>query len=268
MGVDAIARIPEVPLPQNSVSVRPGATALNVYAPGCLGELIEIIDPELVDAVLEDAGVRTQRLRLLPVRVVVYFVLALTFFERSSYRSVWAKLTAGLGSVPVAHPCASSLARARRRLGSGPLRHLFSILAGPVADHRQSQLRVPRAVGEDDGEPRLDHPHLNPLPVRPGTVAALQDRGEVGAVGQRTAHSRAPFAGGAQHEMGPGILHGLYEVEHVPNSPRAARRPDCPYRAWPSSLAGRSSGLPGSRSTGCSRSSGPAAGSSSPWTAG
>jgi hypothetical protein len=109
-----------------------------VYAPGHLGELTEIIDPELVDAVLEDTGVRQQRLRLLPARVVVYFVLALAFFERSSYQAVWAKLTAGLGSVSVAHPCASSLARARRRLGSGPLRHLFSILAGPVADHRQS----------------------------------------------------------------------------------------------------------------------------------
>ncbi|MFD5429315.1 transposase domain-containing protein [Streptomyces sp. NPDC127084] len=86
-----------------------------MYAPGHLGELTEIIDPELVDAVLEDAGVRQQRLRLLPARVVVYFVLALAFFERSSYQAVWAKLTAGMGSVPVARPCASSLARAWRR---------------------------------------------------------------------------------------------------------------------------------------------------------
>lgn len=100
--------------------------------------MTEVIDPELVDAVLEDTGVRTRRVWLLPARVVAYFVLALAFFERSSYQAVWAKHTAGLGSVPMAHPCASSLARARRRLGSGPLRHLFSILAGPVADHRQS----------------------------------------------------------------------------------------------------------------------------------
>lgn len=69
---------------------------------------------------------------------MVYFVLALAFFERSSYQAVWAKLAAGLGSVPVARPCPSSPARARRRLGNGPLRHLFSVLAGPVADHRQS----------------------------------------------------------------------------------------------------------------------------------
>lgn len=125
-------------MPRNSVSVRSGVTALDVYAPGHLGELTEIIDPELVDAVLEDTGARQQRLRLLPARVVVYFVLALAFFERSSYQAVWTKLTAGLGNVPVARPYASSLARARRRLGSEPLAHLFSILAGPVADHRQS----------------------------------------------------------------------------------------------------------------------------------
>ncbi|MEU9413689.1 transposase domain-containing protein [Streptomyces sp. NPDC048281] len=91
-------------MPQNSVSVRSGATTLDVYAPCHLGELTEIIDLGLVDAVLENTGVRQQRQRLLPVRVVVYFVLALAFFERYSSQAVWAKLTAGLCSVPVAHP--------------------------------------------------------------------------------------------------------------------------------------------------------------------
>ncbi|MFD8202439.1 transposase domain-containing protein [Streptomyces sp. NPDC059701] len=52
-------------MPQNSVSVRSGATALDVYAPGHLGELTDIIDPELIGAVLEDTGARQQRLRLL-----------------------------------------------------------------------------------------------------------------------------------------------------------------------------------------------------------
>ncbi|MFJ8351642.1 hypothetical protein ACIQ9J_35890, partial [Streptomyces sp. NPDC094153] len=46
-GVEAVASAPEVPLPPNSVSVRSGATVLDVYAPGHLGELTEIIDPEL-----------------------------------------------------------------------------------------------------------------------------------------------------------------------------------------------------------------------------
>lgn len=104
-----------------------------MYAPGHVGELTQIIDPDLVDAVIEETAAREQRLRLLPARVVVYFVLALAFFERSSCQAVRGKLTAGLGYTAVAHPCASSLSRARRGLGVAPLRALFAVLAGPVA---------------------------------------------------------------------------------------------------------------------------------------
>jgi hypothetical protein len=38
--------------------------------------LTQVIDPQLVDAVLEETGSRERRVRLLPARVVVYFVLA------------------------------------------------------------------------------------------------------------------------------------------------------------------------------------------------
>ena len=76
---------------------------------------------------------REQRVRLLPTRVVVYFVLALSVFEHCSYRAVWGKLGAGLRGLALANPAASSLSRARRRLGSAPLRRLFEILSGPVA---------------------------------------------------------------------------------------------------------------------------------------
>jgi len=53
-----------------------------------LGELTQVIDPQLVDAVLEETGAREQRVRLLPARVVVYFVLALAVFEHCSYQAV------------------------------------------------------------------------------------------------------------------------------------------------------------------------------------
>ncbi|WP_370131196.1 transposase domain-containing protein [Streptacidiphilus sp. EB103A] len=129
---------PEVPLSQKSVSGRSSTLAPDVYAPGHLGELTQIIDSELVDAVLEETGTRERRLRLLPARVVVYFVLALVFFERSSYRAVWDKLTAGLIGSRGPCPCSSSLSRARRRLRSEPLRRLFDVLAGPVADRSQA----------------------------------------------------------------------------------------------------------------------------------
>ncbi|MHB9859929.1 IS4 family transposase [Streptomyces sp. YIM S03343] len=129
---------PEVPLLRKSASVRCPATDPDLYAPGHLGELTRIIDPVLVDAVIEETAAREQRLRLLPARVVVYFVLALAFFERSSYQAVWGKLTAGLAHTAVARPCASSLSRARRRVGVAPLRALFTVLAGPVATPVQS----------------------------------------------------------------------------------------------------------------------------------
>ncbi|MGW1729249.1 transposase domain-containing protein [Streptomyces sp. NPDC002306] len=109
-----------------------------MYAPAHAGKLTQIIDPALVDAVVEETAAREQRLRLLPARVVVYFVLALAFFERSSYQAVWGKLTAGLGHTAVAQSCASSLSPARRRLGVAPLRALFTVLAGPVATPVQS----------------------------------------------------------------------------------------------------------------------------------
>ena len=112
--------------------------APGVFGPGHLGELTQTIDFALVDAVLEETGTQERRLRLLPSRVVVYFVLALALFERCSYRAVWGKLTAGLGGLCLARPAASSLCRARRRIGAEPLRRLFETLAGPVGPPGQA----------------------------------------------------------------------------------------------------------------------------------
>ncbi|MBN0047177.1 transposase domain-containing protein [Streptomyces actuosus] len=75
--------------------------------------MTQVIDPDLVDAVLEDTGAREQRVRLLPSRVVLYFVLAFAFFENASYQAVWGKLTAGVAAEAAVGPCASSLSRAR-----------------------------------------------------------------------------------------------------------------------------------------------------------
>jgi Insertion element 4 transposase N-terminal/Transposase DDE domain len=116
-----------------SVITRTVRVAQGVFAPGHLGELTQVIDFDLVDAVLTETGCRERRTRLLPSRVMVYFVLALALFERCSYRAVWGKLTAGLAGLAVAQPAVSSLSRARRRVGTAPLRRLFETLAGPVA---------------------------------------------------------------------------------------------------------------------------------------
>jgi hypothetical protein len=65
------------------------------YAPGHLGELTQYLPFELVDDVLAQTRTVQRRLRNLPSRVGVYFVLALAMFPRLGYLRVWGKLTAG-----------------------------------------------------------------------------------------------------------------------------------------------------------------------------
>src|SRR5204863_2311419 len=88
---------------------------------------------ELADAVLEDTRTQERRLRELPSRVGVYFVLALGLFPGLGYQRVWAKLTAALQGQGLPSPSAKALRDLRRRIGPAPLKALFEVLAGPVA---------------------------------------------------------------------------------------------------------------------------------------
>lgn len=67
-----------------------------LYAPGHLGELTRQIPFELVDDILARTGTTQARLRILPSRVGMYFVLALALFPSLGYLRVWDKLTTGL----------------------------------------------------------------------------------------------------------------------------------------------------------------------------
>jgi hypothetical protein len=113
--------------------VREVTVAEDRFAPGHLGELTRIVPFEMVDAALDETDTVQQRVRDLPSRVVVYLLLAGALFVECGYRQVWARLVAGLDRSPVAAPRAAGLAAARRRLGSAPLRALFTLLAGPAA---------------------------------------------------------------------------------------------------------------------------------------
>ena len=107
--------------------------AEGVYAPGHLGELTQQIPFELVDDVLDQTLTTQTRLRMLPSRVGVYFVLALALFPTLGYLRVWDKITAGLRGLDLARPSEKALRDLRRRLGAAPLEILFDALAGPVA---------------------------------------------------------------------------------------------------------------------------------------
>jgi hypothetical protein len=122
-----------------------------------VGALTRTFPPELVDRVVAMTETRELRRRLLPARLVVYFVLALWLFRgpNCGYGRVMVKLVDALyhrrrgeqllggvldpdGWVEAGDgrrwrpPNISSLSRARTRLGADPLHMLFDQVAGPV----------------------------------------------------------------------------------------------------------------------------------------
>ena len=104
-----------------------------IFAPGHLGELTQYLPFELVDDVLVQTKAVQRRLRVLPSRAGVYFVLALAMFPHLGYLRVWGKLTAGLAGLGLVCPSEKALRDLRRRLGPAPLKALFEVVAGPLA---------------------------------------------------------------------------------------------------------------------------------------
>jgi hypothetical protein len=119
--------------------------AAGVFAAGHLGELTWQVPFELADCLLVEALAAERRLRDLPSRAGLYFVLALGLFPQLGYLGVWRKLTAALDGVPgLASPSPKALRDLRRRAGAGPLRALFEVLAGPAAQPSTPGVRFGR----------------------------------------------------------------------------------------------------------------------------
>ena len=123
-----------------------------------VGALTKAFPPELVDRAVVAADAREARRRLLPARLVMYFVLALWLFRgrNCGYGQVLGKLVDALyhrgraqvllesgrldpagwvdagGGRRWRPPNISSLARARTRLGPDAVRFLFEEVSGPV----------------------------------------------------------------------------------------------------------------------------------------
>jgi hypothetical protein len=97
-----------------------------------------VFPPALVDAVVAEAGRAERRQRLLPARVVVYYVLAMTLFADASYEEVMRQLVEGLAWASDWQrrwdvPSRVAIAKARQRLGREPLELLFGAVASPLA---------------------------------------------------------------------------------------------------------------------------------------
>ena len=110
-----------------------------------IGVLAKVFTPELVGRVVDEAGVREQRKRTLPARVVVYYLLAMVLFFQSGYGEVWNKLVAGLDwarrfrarLLLGMQPTAAAITYARQRLGWQVMERLLEETAGPLAGQEQ-----------------------------------------------------------------------------------------------------------------------------------
>jgi hypothetical protein len=103
-----------------------------------IGVLTRVFPPELVDLVVAEAGRRERRQRLLPARVVVYYVLAMALFADSSYEEVMRQLVEGLAwdsgwRQAWVVPDKAAIFKARSRLGREPLELLFAVACSPLA---------------------------------------------------------------------------------------------------------------------------------------
>jgi len=103
-----------------------------------VGVLTRVFPPGLVDRVVADAERAEVRHRLLPARVVVYYVLGLALFSQASYEEVMRELTEGLSwasgwAQSWNVPTKAALFKARARLGAEPLAALFGEVAVPLA---------------------------------------------------------------------------------------------------------------------------------------
>jgi hypothetical protein len=202
--------------------------AQGVFAPGHLGELTQLVPFELVDDVLEQARAVQRRLRVLPSRVGVYFVLALGLFPGLGYARVWGKLTAGLAGLDglaVACPSEKALRDLRRRVGPAPLKALFEVVAGPlawpcapgarfgglrtVAFDGCSSLHAPATARAHAWLGRIRHPggFAGYPGLRLMTLAETGTRGLLGAVIGAAADGDEPaLARRLLHLLGPGML--------------------------------------------------------------
>ena len=84
-----------------------------------LGALTSTFPPELVDEVVAQTGRAQQRRRLLPARVVVYFVLALALYSHAAYEEVMRCLVEGLVGAGASWPANLAVLARAGRLGTG-----------------------------------------------------------------------------------------------------------------------------------------------------
>ena len=106
-----------------------------------LGVIAKFFPVEKVHDVLEQTNRASVRERDLPAHVVVYYVIALALYMRSSYREVLRCLLEGVQwlldpSAKVKVAGKSGISQARSRLGVEPVKRLYDTVVTPIAEKR------------------------------------------------------------------------------------------------------------------------------------
>jgi hypothetical protein len=106
-----------------------------------LGVIAKFFPVEKIHEVLDETKRASVRERDLPAHVVVYYVIALALYMRSSYREVLRCLLEGVQwlldpSAALKVAGKSGISQARSRLGSEPLQKLYEALVAPIAEKR------------------------------------------------------------------------------------------------------------------------------------
>src|ERR1700681_791908 len=109
-----------------------------------LGVIAKFFPVEKIREVLDETKRASVRERDLPTHVVVYYVIALALYMRSSYREVLRCLLEGVQwlldpSAAFKVAGKSGIPQARSRLGPEPLKKLYETMGAPIAGKQRSE---------------------------------------------------------------------------------------------------------------------------------
>jgi Insertion element 4 transposase N-terminal len=122
-----------------TVAILPAGSRITDYI--SLGVIAKFFPAEKIHAVLKQTNRASIRERDLPAHVVIYYVIALALYMRSSYREALRCLLEGVQwlldpSAKVKVAGKSGISQARSRLGAEPVKKLYDAVVAPIAEKR------------------------------------------------------------------------------------------------------------------------------------
>jgi len=122
-----------------TIATLPAGSRITDYI--SLGVIAKFFPVEKIREILQATNRASVRERDLPAHVVVYYVIALALYMRSSYREVLRCLLEGVQwlldpSAQVRVTGKSGISQARSRLGAEPVKKLYAAIVAPIAEKR------------------------------------------------------------------------------------------------------------------------------------